>query len=196
MGKDDLASLMEAHYRPSGSYEEPRNLNSNNFLFKILRGNRGTPWIDQALADYDLFERSEVNEKGKYPDEEARALSRAKWARDYFPEKEKIIKSAFFPSSGAPGSRPTRSEGFIPNFASGLVPKFAERKTPPAKGIGPLHRDFLAQVPQDLPKLLKDSPEAVKTINRLYEEHKGLKYVANGGESFVFKINPSRTRSP
>ncbi len=96
---------------------------------------------------------------------------------EIFQKQARYLYAKMFGNQG--GGFPNGAFNII-DYAKGFVPNFAGRKTP-------LNRDFLAQVPQDLPELLKDSPEAAKTINRLYEEHKGLKYVANGGESFVFR---------
>lgn len=102
--------------------EEP--IGASALAFEMLEGNRGTPWVDQALADFETFKtttrmtilitrsppRMDLN------DPENVAFLRGQWGSRYF--KKKIGKKGIFDRNHLlnPGTRPTAAGGFVPNF--------------------------------------------------------------------------------
>ena len=111
--------------------EEP--IGASALAFEMLEGNRGTPWVDQALADFETFKNHYTNdytnnrvttEGMDLNDPENVAFLRGQWGSRYF--KKKIGKKGMFDRYHLlnPGTRPTAAGGFVPNFADSKKKKF------------------------------------------------------------------------
>ena len=111
-------SLREKLTEMFASVTREESIGHSAFAFEILEGNRGTPWVDQALADFEKFKNHRQSNAFSEPldlnDPENLAFLRGQWGSRYF--KKKIGKKGIFDSRLTPGARPTAASGFVPNF--------------------------------------------------------------------------------
>ena len=166
--------------------EEP--IGASALAFEMLEGNRGTPWVDQALADFETFKNHYTNDYTNNAvttsgmdlnDPENVAFLRGQWGSRYF--KKKIGKKGIFDRNHLlnPGTRPTAAGGFVPNF--NLTEREASLQKDEKAGLLP-HPGYKPDMGNDIPYYKRGGPSQMDVANMPYYEREAhLKRGRSGG---------------